>query len=88
MFLVAANLPILEMKSPMTAHLLLAAHCAASDLLAGVAWWGLKGSRDLGKAEAKRVEIASVTMRLVSGGGKFGDGWIRSARRCGRVGVW
>ncbi len=45
-------------------------------------------SRAFEKARENRVEIASIIMRLVLGGGKDGDGWVRSAKRCGRVGVW
>lgn len=68
MFLVAASLPILEMKSPITAHRLPEAPCIASLLLIGVCWlFGF--SADLGKASAKTVATESMTITEVSDGG-------------------
>ncbi len=50
----------------------------------GVGAWK---SLDLGKAVVRRVEMESIMMRLVFGGGKVEVGRERKARRWERVGV-
>ena len=74
MFLLAASLPILLMKSPITAQRLLAAHWTASLFGAVGIFLTSDAPRALGKARANRMEMASMTMRLVLGGGKDGEG--------------
>lgn len=80
MFLVAASLLILDIKSPMTAQRLPDAQCAASLFLTGICWL-LAFSAVLGNAKAIKVEIESTTMRLVSVGGKHKDWCVRRASR-------
>lgn len=83
MFWIAASLLNLEMTSPMTAHLLVAAQLATSFFLRTASPF----SAAFGKAVAKRVEIASTTMRFVFPGGNEVDRWVRRASRCGKVGA-
>ena len=86
MFVVAACLPIFEMKSPITAHFRLPAHCAASLFLAGVCGLSVL-SIVLGNARANKVENESITIRDVFGGGKDVAWCVRRASKCGNVGV-
>ena len=80
-FLVAANLPILDIKSPITAQRLPEAHCAASLFLAAGCCLLLVSSPVFGKAIANKVEMDSTTIRLVSEGGKEEDECVRRANR-------
>lgn len=88
MFFVAASLLSFDMKSSMTAHLLLAAHCAASGFFVKFGWPDCAlPSVVLANALLNNVEIESMTIRAVPEGGNAGDGWNSKARRWGRVGV-
>lgn len=86
MFFVTASLPSLETKSPITAHRLPDAHCAASLLFTGVCWRSAL-SFVAGNARAYKVDTESTTISDVSDGGNEEDGCVRRASRWGRVGA-
>ena len=80
MFPVAASLLILDIKSPMTAQRLPDAHCAASLFLSCICLL-LVFSGTLGNAKANKVEMESITMRLVSADEKDKDWCVSRASR-------